>query len=178
MLFRSDVGLDRSCIGAYGHDDRVCAFPALVAVSDQEKPQKTAVCMLSDKEEIGSVGNTGAHSRLYENFLMQIYAKVNGSYDEIGYNKAIENTRLLSADVCNGYDPTFSSVSDPRNNAYINKGICLEKYTGSRGKSGASDSNSEFMSSVVRLLEKNNIPWQTDRKSVVWGKSVVMGGGR
>ena len=168
-----DVGLDRSCIGAYGHDDRVCAFPALVAVSDQEKPQKTAVCMLSDKEEIGSVGNTGAHSRLYENFLMQIYAKVNGSYDEIGYNKAIENTRLLSADVCNGYDPTFSSVSDPRNNAYINKGICLEKYTGSRGKSGASDSNSEFMSSVVRLLEKNNIPWQTGEL----GKVDAGGGG-
>ena len=168
-----DVGLDRSCIGAYGHDDRVCAFPALVAVSDQEKPQKTAVCMLSDKEEIGSVGNTGAHSRSYENFLMQIYAKVNGSYDEIGYNKAIENTRLLSADVCNGYDPTFASVSDPRNNAYINKGICLEKYTGSRGKSGASDSNSEFMSSVVRLLDKNNIPWQTGEL----GKVDAGGGG-
>lgn len=168
-----DVGLDRSCIGAYGHDDRVCAFPALVAVSDQEKPLHTAVCMLSDKEEIGSVGNTGAHSRLYENFLAEIYAKVNGTYDEIGYAKALENTRLLSADVCNGYDPTFASVSDPRNNAYIGRGICLEKYTGSRGKSGASDSNAEFMSSVVRMLDKNRIPWQTGEL----GKVDAGGGG-
>ncbi len=168
-----DVGLDRSCIGAYGHDDRVCAFPALVAVSDQEKPEKTAVCMLSDKEEIGSVGNTGAHSRMYDNFLAEVYAKVNGGYDEIGFAKSLENTRLLSADVCNGYDPTFASVSDPKNNAYIGRGICLEKYTGSRGKSGASDSNAEFFSSVVRLLARNNIPWQTGEL----GKVDAGGGG-
>ncbi|MBP7402153.1 MAG: aminopeptidase [Clostridia bacterium] len=168
-----DVGLDRSCIGAYGHDDRVCAFPALVAVTDQEKPQRTAVCMLSDKEEIGSVGNTGAHSRLYENFLAEVYAKTEGGYDELGFAKALENTRLLSADVCNGYDPTFSSVSDPRNNAYIGRGICLEKYTGSRGKSGASDSNAEFFSSVVRLFAKGNIPWQTGEL----GKVDAGGGG-
>lgn len=172
--FRSrDVGFDRSCIGAYGHDDRVCAFPALVAVTDQEKPDKTVVCMLSDKEEIGSVGNTGAHSRLYENFLAEIYAKTNGAFDALGFAKSLENTKLLSADVCNGYDPTFSSVSDPRNNAYIGRGICLEKYTGSRGKSGASDSNAEFFAGVVRMLAEANIPWQTGEL----GKVDAGGGG-
>lgn len=168
-----DVGFDRSCVGAYGHDDRVCAYPALVAVADQEEPEKTVVCMLTDKEEIGSVGNTGAHSRMYENFLIELYTKENGAYDELGYAKALENTRLLSADVCNGYDPTFSSVSDPRNNAYIGRGICLEKYTGSRGKSGASDSNAEFFASVVRILRAGEIPWQTGEL----GKVDAGGGG-
>ena len=168
-----DVGLDRSFIGAYGQDDRVCAFPALAAVTQLEVPSKTCVCILTDKEEIGSDGNTGAQSRLYENFLAEIFAKTNGGYDEIGFRKCIANSRMLSADVCNGYDPTYCSVSDPKNSAYMSKGICLEKYTGSRGKSGASDANSEFFAEVIRVLEKNKIPWQTGEL----GKVDTGGGG-
>lgn len=167
-----DVGFDRSFVGGYGQDDRVCAFPALVAVTQQELPNKTCVCILTDKEEIGSDGNTGAQSRLYENFLVEIYTKIYGAYDELGYRKCIANSKMLSADVCNGYDPTYSSVSDPKNSAYMSRGICLEKYTGSRGKSGASDANSEFFAEIIRVLDANNISWQTGEL----GK-VDMGGG-
>jgi len=156
-----DVGFDRSFIGAYGQDDRVCAFPALVAVTQQEIPSKTCVCILTDKEEIGSDGNTGAQSRLYENFLAEVYAKSSGNYDELGFRKCIANSKMLSADVCNGFDPTYATVSDPKNAAYMSRGICLEKYTGSRGKSGASDANSEFFAEVIRVLDANSIPWQT-----------------
>lgn len=168
-----DVGFDRSFVGAYGQDDRVCAFPALVAVTEQERPEKTCICMLTDKEEIGSEGNTGAQSRLYENFLAEIYAKSSNGYDELGYRKCISNSKMLSADVCNGFDPTYSSVSDPKNSAYMSKGICLEKYTGSRGKSGASDANSEFFASIIRILDENNITWQTGEL----GKVDAGGGG-
>ncbi|MDD4717266.1 MAG: aminopeptidase [Eubacteriales bacterium] len=168
-----DVGLDRSFIGAYGQDDRVCAFTALAAIADQEKPDKTVVCILTDKEEIGSEGNSSAQSKLYENFLVEIYSKSNGSYDELGYRKCIAASRMLSADVTNGFDPTFASVSDPKNASYCGKGICLEKYTGSRGKSGASDANSEFFASVVRILDSKNIPWQTGEL----GKIDAGGGG-
>lgn len=156
-----DVGLDRSFVGAYGQDDRVCAFPALAAVTDQENPEKTCVCILTDKEETGSDGNTGAQSRLYENFLAQIYSKLHRGYEEMGFRKCIESSKMLSADVCNGYDPTYSSVSDPKNSAYMSKGICLEKYTGSRGKAAASDANSEFFAHVIRIFDENKIMWQT-----------------
>jgi aspartyl aminopeptidase len=168
-----DVGLDRSFIGAYGQDDRVCAFPALAAVTAQDHPKKTCICMLSDKEEIGSDGNTGAQSRLYENFLVEIYAKSNNAFHDIGYRKCIESCKMLSADVCNGYDPTFSSVSDPKNSAYMSKGICLEKYTGVRGKAGASDANSEYFASIIRLLDQHHIKWQTGEL----GKVDIGGGG-
>lgn len=168
-----DVGFDRSFIGAYGQDDRVCAFPALAAVTAQEIPEKTCICILTDKEEIGSEGNTGAKSRLYENFFAQVYGKTSNGYDELGFRKCIANSKMLSADVCNAYDPTFSSVSDSRNSAYLSKGICLEKYTGSRGKSGASDANSEFFGEVARVLDANNIPWQTGEL----GKVDIGGGG-
>lgn len=168
-----DVGFDRSFVGAYGQDDRVCAFPALEAVTSQEMPAKTCICILTDKEEIGSEGNSGAQSRLYENFLAEIYAKTSGGYDELGFRKCIANSKMLSADVCNAFDPTFSTVSDPKNSAYLSKGICLEKYTGSRGKSGASDANSEFFAEVVRILDENKIAWQTGEL----GKVDAGGGG-
>ena len=168
-----DVGFDRSFIAAYGHDDRVCAFPALKALFDQNSPQKTVVVMLSDKEEIGSYGNTGAQSRLYENFLMEIFAKRNGGYDELLYRHTIEASKLLSADVSNGFDPTFSSVSDPKNAAYMSKGIMMEKYVGSRGKSGTNDANSEFYFDILDAFDKNNIPWQTGEM----GKIDAGGGG-
>ncbi len=156
-----DIGLDRSFIGAYGHDDRVCAYPALAALQAIDKPKHTAVILISDKEEVGSQGNTGAASKEYETFLADIYARGNGAYDELGFRYTLENSRMLSADVTNGFDPTFASVSDPRNSAYMGRGIGLVKATGSGGKGGASDANSEFMASVTRLFDEHKIAWQT-----------------
>jgi len=168
-----DVGFDRSFIASYGHDDKVCAFPALMAIMQQERPEKTCVVMLSDKEEIGSYGNTGAQSRLYENFLVELFVKTNGMYDELLYRKTIAATKMLSADVTNGFDPTFASVSDAKNTAYMSKGIAMEKYVGSRGKSGTNDANSEFFADILQSFAKNNIPWQTGEL----GKIDAGGGG-
>ncbi len=156
-----DVGFDRSFIAAYGHDDRVCAYPALMALLDQKNPNKTVICMLSDKEEIGSYGNTGAESKLYENFFVELFAKTNDQYDEVGFRKALSAAKMLSADVSNGFDPKYASVSDPKNSAYMSHGIKLEKYVGSRGKSGTNDANAEFIAEVIRVFEKNKIQWQT-----------------
>ena len=168
-----DVGFDRSFVAAYGHDDRVCSYPALMALFEQKHPEKTVVVMLSDKEETGSYGNTGAQSRLYENFLVEVYSKAEGAYDELGYRRTIENSKLLSADVTNGYDPNFASVSDPRNAAYMSKGVVMEKYTGSRGKSGTNDANAEFFASILRVFAKQDIAWQTGEL----GKIDAGGGG-
>ena len=168
-----DVGFDRALIAAYGHDDKVCAYPALMAVMAQEAPARTCVCMLSDKEEIGSYGNSGAQSRLYENFLVEVFAKANGGYDELGYRKCIASTKMLSTDVSNAFDPKYANVSDKRNTAYLSKGVKMEKYTGARGKSGASDANSEFFASILRIFAENDIPWQTGEL----GKVDAGGGG-
>lgn len=168
-----DVGLDRTFIGGYGQDDRVCAYPSLRAVMDISQPEKTIVCMLSDKEEIGSDGNTGAQSRLYENVLAELYAKQQGAFSDLDFRLMLEHCRMLSADVTNGYDPSFASASDKQNSAFMGKGICLSKYTGSGGKYDASDANAEFMSTVVRVLEANHVPWQTGEM----GKVDAGGGG-
>ncbi len=167
-----DVGLDASMVGGYAQDDRVCSYTALTAVCDMEMPQRTAACLLFDKEEIGSEGNTGAQSRQYEHFLFELLVKSGGGLDPLDRQNMLENSKLLSADVTNAFDPTFASVSDARNNSYLNKGICLVKYVGSRGKSGTSDANSEFFAEVVRAFEQSSIPWQTGEM----GK-VDMGGG-
>lgn len=156
-----DIGLDRTFIGAYGHDDRVCAYPALAAIKALNNPTHTSVIVLSDKEEVGSQGNTGAASKQYETFLADLFTRMNGSYDELAFRYAIENSKMLSADVTNGFDPTFASASDPRNSAYMGRGIGLVKATGSGGKGGASDANSEFMASVTRLFDQNGVAWQT-----------------
>ena len=168
-----DVGFDRVFIGGYGQDDRVCAYPSLRAVMDVESPEKTVVCLLSDKEETGSDGNTGAQSRLYENVLAEIFAKQSGSFNELSFRQLLENSRMLSTDVTNGFDPTYASVSDKQNAAFMGKGMCLNKYTGSGGKYNASDANAEFMASVIGVLRENNIPWQTG----LMGKIDAGGGG-
>lgn len=168
-----DVGLDRSMIGAYGQDDRACAFPALAALTDLEKPERTSVCMFFDKEETGSDGNTGAQSRSYENVLLQLLFLQKPDANVIEQVKMMENCRMLSADVSNAFDPTFASVSDPRNNSYLGRGISLVKYTGSRGKGGTSDANAEFFARIVRLFDAEKIPWQTGEL----GKVDAGGGG-
>lgn len=171
-----DVGLDRSFIGAYAHDDRICAYSALHALLGIDRLDRTAVVMLFDKEEIGSEGNTSAQSRLYEHFLYEVYAKsaaATGPASQLDFYRLLENSYMLSGDVTNGFDPTYASVSDPRNSAYLGKGISLMKYGGSRGKAGTSDASAELMAKVIRLLNDSRIAWQTGEL----GKVDAGGGG-
>ena len=151
-----DVGLDRSMIGAYGHDDRVCSYASLKALLDLETtPTKTAVCMLADKEEIGSEGITGMQSAAFDTFMEDL-CEAQGVPVRVCY----ENSFCLSADVTAAYDPNYSSVYDPRNSAYMNYGVGLCKYTGARGKGGASDADAETVAYIRQLLDKENIVWQ------------------
>ena len=169
-----DVGFDRAFIAAYGHDDKVCAYPALMAVLAQETPKKTCVCLLTDKEEIGSLANSGAQSVLYENFMMELLAKQEGeAFDLLKYRKAVAASKMLSADVSNAYDPKYASVSDPDNSAYMSHGIKLEKYVGARGKSGTNEATGDYVAQITGILNDNSIPWQTGEL----GKVDAGGGG-
>lgn len=151
-----DIGLDRSMIGAYGHDDRVCAYAALKALLDLEKaPAKTAVCVLADKEEIGSDGVTGMQSAAFDTFMKDLCAAQN-----VPVRVCFEKSFCLSADVTAAFDPNFADVFDKRNAAYLNYGIGLCKYTGARGKSGASDADAETVAYVRRLFDQADVVWQ------------------
>ncbi|MEG6613127.1 aminopeptidase [Pseudoclostridium thermosuccinogenes] len=156
-----DIGLDRSMVGAYGQDDRVCAYGAFKAILDIEDTEKTAVCVLTDKEETGSMGNTGAESSLFEDFISALCAYSMDNYNDIVLRTCLNNSRMLSADVSAGVDPNYDSVHEKRNSSYLGKGIVITKYTGSRGKSGSSDASAEFVAYVRNLFNQNNIPWQT-----------------
>jgi len=158
----SDVGLDRSLIGAYGHDDRCCAWPALQALIELASgsgaaaktiPNKTLVCYFSDKEETGSAGNTGARSLNFENFLVMLCG-------EADRRLCFSRSAMLSADVNAAFDPTYANVFDKKNASFMGRGIVLEKYTGSGGKYGASDANAEFCAKVQAILNRNKIQWQ------------------
>lgn len=150
-----DVGFDRSMIGAYGHDDRSCSFAGLHAILETESPQHTAVCMLADKEEIGSEGVSGMKSRHFDTFIGDLC-----DTQGVKLEHCYANSICMSGDVCNAYDPNYPDVHDKRNNAKIGYGIGILKYTGSRGKAGASDASSEAMSRVRRLLDKAKVKWQ------------------
>lgn len=156
-----DVGLDRSYIGAYGQDDRVCAYTALAALLKVKNPARTCICLFSDKEEVGSMGNSGAQSALYENALMELIVKVNGQCGLWDFRVCMDQSHMLSSDVTAAFDPTYASAFDKSNTAFAGKGVCLLKYTGSRGKGGSNDAHSEFFNEVVHVFEKNGIPWQT-----------------
>jgi len=156
-----DIGIDRSMIGAYGQDDRVCAYTALRAILDIEHPEKTAVCLLTDKEEIGSMGNTGAQSRFFEDTLAELCQLTLGQYSDIMLRRALSNSKSLSADVSAAVDPNYEGVQDKRNAPYVNKGIAITKYTGSRGKSGASDAHAEFVGQIRMLFNSNDVVWQS-----------------
>ncbi|MBQ1292624.1 MAG: aminopeptidase, partial [Clostridiales bacterium] len=159
-----DVGFDRAYIAAYGHDDKVCAYPALRALLAQEMPRKTCVCLLTDKEEIGSYSNSGATSNLYENFLMEVFAKAEGGIDKFNnlkFRKALAATKMLSTDVTTAYDPKYASVFEKNNTAFMSHGLKIEKYTGARGKSGCSEATGDFIAEITDIFEKNSIPWQT-----------------
>ncbi len=152
----TDIGFDRSMIGAYGQDDRVCAYPALRAICDVEIPEKTAVCVLADKEEIGSDGNTGLNSAFLK-YVIGDLARMQGG----DVTLALRNSRCLSADVNAALDPTFQDVMEKRNASQINRGVCVTKYTGARGKSGTSDASAEYVAEIRNMLDKAQIAWQT-----------------
>ena len=155
-----DLGFDRSMIGAYGHDDRVCAYPALIAILETLKPEYTAVCVLTDKEEIGSVGNTGAQSRAFENFLADLCAIASsGAYSDRMVRSCMDNSRMLSADVNAALDPNYEGTHDKMNAGYLGKGLAILKFSGSKGKSGASDANAEFVGEIRMLFNSQKIPW-------------------
>lgn len=156
-----NVGLDNSFVGAYGQDDRVCAYTALKSIFDVETPAKTAVCLLVDKEEIGSVGNTGMLSKFFDMAVAELIAKVKGSCDMISYNRTISQSACLSSDVGAAFDPTYPSVSEKNNQAFAGGGLVLMKYTGARGKSEASDASAEFVSEITSILDKNGVVYQT-----------------
>ncbi len=150
-----DIGFDRSLIGAYGHDDRVCAYAALAALLQLGTPERTAVCMLADKEEIGSEGVTGMKSECFDTFMADLCAG-QGVLPRACYEKSF----CLSADVTAAYDPNFADVYEKRNSAFINYGMGLCKYTGARGKSGASDASAEVVAYARRVLDEANVVWQ------------------
>lgn len=164
-----DIGFDRSMVGSYGHDDRVCAYPALRAILDTERtPVKTIVTVLTDKEETGSDGNTGLNSS-YLRYFIENLAEDFGVRGRV----VLSNSECLSADVNAAFDPTYPSVMEKNNASYINYGVVVTKYTGSRGKSGTSDASAEFTGRIRSLMNKNNITWQTGEL----GKVDAGGGG-
>jgi aspartyl aminopeptidase len=163
-----DIGFDRSMIGSYGHDDRVCAYPALMAIFDSGVPEKTCITYLTDKEETGSDGNTGMQSDFLRYFIYDL-AKNDG---EEGY-KVLSKSKCLSADVNAAVDPTYENCFESRNCSYINDGVVISKYTGARGKSGTSDASAEYMGEIRSMLEGNNIMWQVGEL----GKVDLGGGG-
>ncbi|AAM24881.1 aspartyl aminopeptidase [Caldanaerobacter subterraneus subsp. tengcongensis MB4] len=166
-----DVGFDRSMIAAYGQDDRVSAYTSLKAILEIGVPERTAVAIFADKEEVGSMGNTGLQSRFFENAIAEILEKYEGSTD-IKLRRLMANSEMLSADVNAAFDPTYAEVSEKQNTAYFGKGVCITKYTGVRGKAGSNDANAEFVGKVRRLFNENGVIWQMEEL----GK-VDMGGG-
>ncbi|MBO5320141.1 MAG: aminopeptidase [Ruminococcus sp.] len=163
-----DIGFDRSLIGGYGHDDRCCAFPALAATVDCVAPVHTAVTVLTDKEETGSDGNTGLRSSYLKYFIEDIAEALGSEGRDV-----LSASQCLSADVNAAFDPTFADVNERNNCAYVNKGVCITKYTGSRGKSGTSDASAEFAGRIRRLMDSRNVIWQTGEL----GKVDAGGGG-
>ena len=167
-----DYGLDRSMVAGYGHDDRSCAYTSLRAILDTKEVEYTACCILVDKEEIGSVGATGAQSVYFENIIAKVLSKMGQSDPLFNARIALENSRMLSSDVSAGYDPLYSYVSDSNNCCYLGRGLVIMKYTGRGGKSGSNDSNPEFYSWVRKSLDEANVNWQSSEL----GK-IDMGGG-
>ena len=166
------LGFDESLVAGYGQDDRVCAYTSLKALINLDKVKKTSICLLADKEEIGSMGNTGMSSKVFEYFINELLEKTIGNKPGL-LDKCLKNSKILSADVTAGYNPNFPSIYEENNESYIGHGISIIKYTGSASKGGASDANAEFVGYVRNLFEKNNIAYQNSEM----GKIGVGGGG-
>lgn len=155
-----DYGLDRSMVMCYGQDDKVCAYPSYRAIMDEKDPEYTSICLLTDKEEIGSVGATGMHSRFFENTLAEVMNAL-GVYSELELRRTLTKIRVLSSDVSAGFDPTYPDVMDKNNCAYLGRGPVFNKYTGSRGKSGSNDANAEYIAFLRGIMDKEDISCQT-----------------
>lgn len=153
------LGFDSSMVAAYGQDDKICVYTSLTALMNTHNPKTTAVCLISDKEEIGSMGNTGMESHVFDTFVSELLNKLGVNRPNL-LDKVFCNSKMLSADVDAGLDPTFASVAEKNNASYLGRGIGLNKYTGGRGKSGSSDANAEFVAYVRNMLESNNIAYQ------------------
>ena len=168
-----DLGLDRSMILAYGHDDRICAFTSLKAILDQkETPKRTSCCLLVDKEEIGSYGASGMQSMYFENMTAEVLALC-GFTTDLAVRRCLQNSKMLSSDVNAAYDPLFPEVYEKKNTAFFGRGPVFSKYTGSRGKSGSSDANAEYIAALRRIFDENDVRYQTAEL----GKVDVGGGG-
>ena len=154
------LGLDESMVLSYGQDDRVCAYTSLVAFLSTPDVERTCVCLLVDKEEIGSVGATGMRSRLFENALAEVMNAA-GAYSELEMRRALQNSKMLSSDVSAAFDPLYANSFDKLNSAYFGHGVVFNKYTGSRGKSGSNDANAEFMAEIRSILDARNVRYQT-----------------
>lgn len=167
-----DFGLDRSMIMAYGQDDRVCAYTSFCAILEMDKPKTTSLCLLVDKEEIGSVGATAMNSKFYENSIAEIM-NLCGQYDELTMRRALNKSRMLSSDVTAAYDPNYPTPMNENTDAHLARGISFNKYTGSKGKEGANDANPEFIAKLRRILDEKEIFYQATEM----GKVDVGGGG-
>jgi aspartyl aminopeptidase len=155
-----DMGLDRSMISAYAHDDRVCSYAGVQAMLALGEVETTACGMFMDKEEVGSQGNTGSESRYFENMLAELILLQEGQYNDLYLRRALSKTKVLSGDVGAAFDPNYAASYDKSNSAMMGKGIQLVKYTGSRGKSSCNDANAEFLSEVARLFDASEVVWQ------------------
>ncbi|NOW02964.1 aminopeptidase [Clostridium beijerinckii] len=155
-----DYGLDRSMVMAYGHDDRVCSYTSLMAMFEIKEPDKTCCCLLVDKEEVGSIGATGMHSRFFENIVAEIIDRIEG-YSDLKLRRCLTNSKMLSSDVSAAFDPNYPSVMEKKNSAFFGKGMVFNKYTGARGKSGSNDASAEYMAELRNIMEKHNVSIQT-----------------
>ncbi len=167
-----EFGLDRSMIMGYGHDDRVCAYPSLEAILAVSDLKRTGVCLLVDKEEIGSVGATGMHSRFFENAVAELVGCL-GQYTDLAVRRAFMNSFMLSSDVSAAFDPIYAAAYEKNNAAYLGKGVVFNKFTGARGKSGSNDANPEFFARIRQMLDQDGVAFQTAEL----GKVDVGGGG-
>ena len=155
-----DFGIDRSMVMGYGQDDRVCSYTSMKALFKLDQIDRTAVCLLVDKEEVGSVGATGMHSKFFENAVAELMDKM-GEYSELKLRRAFQNSHMLSSDVSAAFDPNYPAVMEKKNSAYFGRGIVFNKYTGARGKSGCNDANPEFIASLRAAMEKHDVNFQT-----------------
>lgn len=167
-----DLGLDASMVLGYGQDDRVCAYTSLMAMLEVEEPEYTSVCLLVDKEEIGSVGATGMQSLFFENMVAEILDRM-GCYSELILRRILANSEMLSSDVNAGFDPNYAYAFEKKNASYLGRGVVFSKFTGSRGKSGSNDANAEYIARVRKALERENVAYQMAEL----GKVDIGGGG-
>lgn len=167
-----DLGLDASMVLGYGQDDRVCAYTSLMAMLEVEEPEYTSVCLLVDKEEIGSVGATGMQSLFFENMVAEVLDRM-GCYSELTLRRTLANSEMLSSDVNAGFDPNYAYAFEKKNASYLGRGVVFSKFTGSRGKSGSNDANAEYIAKVRKALESENVAYQMAEL----GKVDIGGGG-